>query len=53
VSRENTETVQLGLAAFNRRDAAALQALCTPDVELVPLRAALQAEALSAVGLAE
>jgi ketosteroid isomerase-like protein len=42
VSRENTETVQLGLEAFNRRDAAALQALCTPDVELVPLRAALE-----------
>jgi hypothetical protein len=52
VSRENTETVQLGLEAFNCRDAAALQALCTPDVELVPLPA-LQAEALTAVGLAE
>jgi ketosteroid isomerase-like protein len=42
VSQENVEVALRGIEAFNRHDAQALQALCTPDVEWVPLRAALE-----------
>lgn len=34
--------MQRGIDAFNRRDVEAFRALCAPDVEIVPLRAALE-----------
>jgi ketosteroid isomerase-like protein len=42
MSEENVETLRAALAAFNERDAGALAALLTPDVEIVPIRAALE-----------
>src|SRR5437899_1410000 len=45
MSRENVEIVHQAVEAFNRHDAEAMQALCTSDVEVVPLRAAMEGTA--------
>jgi ketosteroid isomerase-like protein len=45
MSHENLEIVHQAVEAFNRHDAEAMQALCTPDVEVLPLRAALEGTA--------
>src|SRR4030081_2657459 len=45
MSQENVEIVRQQVEAFNRRDFEACQALSTPDVELVTLRAALEGAA--------
>jgi ketosteroid isomerase-like protein len=45
MSQENIEIVRQQVEAFNRRDFEACQALSTPDVELVTLRAALEGAA--------
>jgi ketosteroid isomerase-like protein len=42
MSPANTDLVQRVVQAFNHHDAPALQALCTADVELLPVRAALE-----------
>jgi len=42
MSQENVEIVRRAADAFNRRDAEAFGALLAPDVEIVPLRAALE-----------
>ena len=42
MSRENREVLRRAIEAFNENDAEALQALCTPDVEIVPLRSVLE-----------
>lgn len=42
-SQENVESVLRGVDAFNRRDVEAFAALGTPDVEVVPMRAAVEA----------
>jgi ketosteroid isomerase-like protein len=42
-SEENVESVLRGVDAFNRRDVEAFAALGTPDVEVVPMRAAVEA----------
>ncbi len=44
MSQENLETIHAVVDALNRRDAEALSALMTPDVEIVPMRAALEAD---------
>jgi ketosteroid isomerase-like protein len=38
MSQENVEIVRRGLDAFNRRDTAAWQALCDPELENIPTR---------------
>jgi len=43
MSQENVEVFDRALEAFNRRDAASFAVLCADDVEIVPLRAALEA----------
>jgi ketosteroid isomerase-like protein len=42
MSEENKELIRRGIEAFNRRDVEGLQAICTTDFELVPLRAAME-----------
>jgi ketosteroid isomerase-like protein len=42
MSRENIERMRESLRAFNRHDVEALVDLCSPDVELVTLRAAME-----------
>jgi ketosteroid isomerase-like protein len=50
MSPENVELVRQGVAAFNRRDMKALEALSAADAELVPLRAALEGTAYRGPG---
>ena len=38
----NAETLRQAIAAFNDRDAGQFAALCTQDVEIVPMRAAME-----------
>jgi ketosteroid isomerase-like protein len=40
--KEDSEIVQLAAQAFNRMDAEAFAALCAEDVEMFPMRAALE-----------
>jgi ketosteroid isomerase-like protein len=40
--RENVETVWRAVDAFNRRDPVAFAEICVPEVEIVPLRAAME-----------
>jgi ketosteroid isomerase-like protein len=42
MAEENAELVRRGIEAFNRHDVEGMQATCTPDFELVPLRAAME-----------
>ena len=42
MSQENVESVRAAADAFNRRDEEAFRALTADDVELVPIRAALE-----------
>jgi ketosteroid isomerase-like protein len=42
MSQENIELVRRGIEAFNRHDVEGMKATCTPDFELVPLRAAME-----------
>lgn len=42
MASENVEIVQRATEAFNRRDVDGFAALCTPEVEIVPMRAALE-----------
>ena len=42
MSQENVESMRGVIDAFNRRDVEALSALLAPDVEIVPIRAALE-----------
>jgi ketosteroid isomerase-like protein len=41
MSQEDVEVVRQAVEAFNRHDAEAMQAFCMPEVEIVPLRAAV------------
>ena len=41
MSATDAETIQQGVAALNRGDAAGIEAVLAPDVELVPLAAAV------------
>jgi ketosteroid isomerase-like protein len=42
MSQPNLDTVRRAIEAFNRRDGAKFDALLTDDVEIVPVRAALE-----------
>lgn len=42
MSSKNLEVLRRAVEAFNENDAEAMQALCTPDVEFLPLRAVLE-----------
>jgi ketosteroid isomerase-like protein len=42
ISQDNIEIVRAVMDAFNRRDVEGLEALLAPDVEIVPLRAAVE-----------
>src|SRR5688572_18315051 len=42
MSRKNVETAWLSVDAFNQRDPDAFAELCVPEVEIVPLRAAME-----------
>jgi ketosteroid isomerase-like protein len=42
MSQENLERLRAGVAAFNRRDVEAFEALIADDVEIIPIRAALE-----------
>jgi ketosteroid isomerase-like protein len=42
MSQENVEVVRRAMGAFNRRDADDFAALCTQQVEIVPIRAAVE-----------
>ncbi len=44
MSQENVETIYAVIDATNRRDVEVLSALMTPDVKIVPIRAALEAD---------
>ncbi len=43
MSQENVEIVREVIGAFNRRDVGAFAALCTQHVEIVPVRASVEA----------
>jgi ketosteroid isomerase-like protein len=45
MSEENVEIMRKSLEAFNRHDVEALMEFCSPDVELVTLRAAIEGTA--------
>jgi ketosteroid isomerase-like protein len=45
MSQESVDVVRRAVEAFNRHDAQACQALCSPDVELLMLRSALEGTA--------
>ncbi|MEO7196892.1 MAG: nuclear transport factor 2 family protein [Solirubrobacterales bacterium] len=42
MSEENVEILRRAFEAFNRRDADGFATLCTQDVEIVPIRAAVE-----------
>jgi ketosteroid isomerase-like protein len=42
MSQENVDLVQAALAAFNRRDGSAFDALLAADAEIIPVRAAIE-----------
>jgi ketosteroid isomerase-like protein len=52
-SPSHLELLQMGVEAFNRRDAAAFKALFAPDAEMVPLRGALEGTIYRGPGAAE